>query len=87
MRMNVDDIALMGVTSGGSVESLPNAENEAREAKSKEASRCVSQANEEAEEAKRDEGKCGRCEKSNHLAFFQCKEGSRPPSCFACDRA
>jgi uncharacterized low-complexity protein len=49
---------------GGSIESFPDAEEQAKKAKSQEASCGGSQASEEAEEANREDGQCGRSEKT-----------------------
>lgn len=56
---------------GGSVESFPNAEDQAETAKSQEAPRGASQASEEAEETKGEDGQCERSEKRIALADFQ----------------
>src|SRR5713101_7287089 len=58
-------------STGGSIESFPDARDQAKEAKNQEAPRGGSQASEEAEEAKREEGPCGRSEKRIPLAVFQ----------------
>ena len=57
-------------STGGSIESLPDARDQAKEAKSQEAPRGDSQASEEAEEAKRKDGQCERSEKRIPLTFF-----------------
>jgi hypothetical protein len=61
---------------GGSIESLPDADDQEKEAKSQEATRKCSQASEEAEEAKSEDGQCGRSEKRNFLAVFQRELGN-----------
>ncbi|MGH8760198.1 MAG: hypothetical protein ACREVW_11910 [Burkholderiales bacterium] len=49
-------------SNGGCIESLSDAEEQAKEAKSQEGPRGGSQASEKAEEAKREDGQCGRPE-------------------------
>lgn len=68
-------------STGGTIESLSDADDQAKKAKSQEAPRGASQASEEAEEAKREKGPCGRSEKSIPLAVFQGELGNpmRPP--------
>jgi hypothetical protein len=68
-------------STGGCIESLSDAEDQAKKAKSQEAPRGGSQASEEAEEAKREEGQCGRPKKRSPLAVFQREPGNpmRPP--------
>jgi hypothetical protein len=58
-------------STGGCIESFPDAEEQAKEAKSQEAPRGGSQASEEAEEEKRENGQCGRSEKTVPVAVFQ----------------
>ena len=63
-------------STGGSIESLSDAEKQAQEANSQETHRAGSQAGEEAEEAKRERGRCGRPEKRALLAVLQREPGS-----------
>jgi len=58
-------------STGDSIESFHNAEEQAKEAKNQEAPCGGSQASEEAEEAKREDGQCGRSEKTIRLAVFE----------------
>jgi len=76
------NVQLNNSLTGGSIESLPDADDQAKETKSQEAPRGGSQASEEAEEAKREEredGQCGRSEKRKPLAVFQIEPGNPMP--------
>jgi uncharacterized low-complexity protein len=57
-------------SNGGSIESLSDAEEQAKEAKSQEGPRGGSQASEKTEEAKREDGQCGRPETRIRLAIL-----------------
>ena len=67
-------------STGGSIESLSDAEGQAKEAKNQEGPRGGSQASEEAEEAKREDGHCGRPGKRTPRFVTICNYASLPPA-------
>jgi hypothetical protein len=80
------------LSTGGAIESLSDAEDQANEAKNQKAARWNSQASEETEEETRQDSQCGRREKGTTLARLveirsrrgflladQCWPGASPP--------